>query len=623
MNVNLAGPPANATRNAESVEASLQRLNFPMPGEPADGDYPVIAALPLFLPIGPGQTFPHPLALADATSFRDQFFLFHVWKTGMHYCVNRNQGRSVTVGGPLFHLPGLAVADADDIPFEGYTVRDRIPANPTALVPTSGRFAEVVATINQWSDVIWTEIGSNMEPEPPQAGGGGGGVVFGPEQVRAVVEPLVNKEKEYRLADRSQARYRALLARAPIDGGPNPDVAVLPDLRAEFLTYLTQNSSAAASDDLKEIIRSKLAVANSSAMAINKDVTWESGNVTLAFSDRLRATVWLVEKLRATSLTAAKNCIGLLQFLTPDRDALASVVEGDLQVHSLVMANVSSNSAQIDASKSSKMYSAGRLETFRHSYEAFCNLRLVLSVIDDDPDSSMLIQKLKDYVDVLMDRDGRLFYETCREQPHLAVHPWQDLQHILSAFLVTATNADVYQAIMKGENVAMANYANAVAVADASIAELRAIINGNGLGKFGGLPCCADWFSRAEPSQPRTRGGGELVGSSGPKRQKVDPDEIERKKALGMLTYDTTVAGTTRLPNLPVYHKKKGAKSPECLCMKFLTRGYACTDKDCPFPHVGNVETLTPSNKTKFCEAVKKQPGLSWAEGKAPAGTTS
>ena len=66
-----------------------------------------------------------------------------------------------------------------------------------------------------------------------------------------------------------------------------------------------------------------------------------------------------------------------------------------------------------------------------------------------------------------------------------------------------------------------------------------------------------------------------------------------------------------------------GAKLPERLCMKFLTRGYACTDKDCPFPHVGNVETLTPSNKTKFCEAVKKQPGLSWAEGKAPAGTTS
>ena len=88
-----------------------------------------------------------------------------------------------------------------------------------------------------------------------------------------------------------------------------------------------------------------------------------------------------------------------------------------------------------------------------------------------------------------------------------------------------------------------------------------------------------------------------------------------------MLEYDTAAAGTTRLPNLPVYHKKKGAKSPERLCMKFLTRGYACTSRECRFPHVGNVETLTEGEKTKFIEAVKKQPGLSWVDGKAPAGT--
>ena len=68
--------------------------------------------------------------------------------------------------------------------------------------------------------------------------------------------------------------------------------------------------------------------------------------------------------------------------------------------------------------------------------------------------------------------------------------------------------ADLYQAVMNGDNVAMTNFANPLAVADAAIAELRAIINGNGLGKFGGLPCCADWFKKPTSPKMRIRGGG-------------------------------------------------------------------------------------------------------------------
>lgn len=111
-----------------------------------------------------------------------------------------------------------------------------------------------------------------------------------------------------------------------------------------------------------------------------------------------------------------------------------------------------------------------------------------------------------------------------------------------------------------------------------------------------------------------------------PKRQKVqdqvpDSAEVERRKGLGILVFDTTASGTTRLPTINVYTKKKGAKTPERLCMKFLTRGHSCANASCKFPHVTNVDSLPDPEKAKFVAFVKKQPGLSWVEGRAPSGT--
>ena len=224
--------PARNIRGAEPGEVSLERLGFPMLDEPEDGDIPVIAALPCFLPVGPGQTFPHPVPVAGPETFREQFLLFHVWCAGLACCLAHNNGRSVTRGGPLFHQPALVVPDKGVEPVAGYTVRERLLVSPVQLGPTTALYQTVSETITALSDDICVELGGNMEPEPvpsppPQVG-------FGAEQVRAVVEPLVNKEKVFRLADKSKARYRLLLAAQPMEGSPDMGTAVLPDLRKNF-----------------------------------------------------------------------------------------------------------------------------------------------------------------------------------------------------------------------------------------------------------------------------------------------------------------------------------------------------------------------------------------------------
>lgn len=616
----IPGPPAaGGGRRAAPVEASIERLGFVVPDEPADEDMPVIVALPLFLPVGPGQTFPHPLTFTSPSTFRDTFPLFETWKEGMKFAIAHNGGRSVLAGGPLFHQPAIVNPVNQPPSFGGYSLRDAIPLQPTALAPTAPEFAAVVASLDDWADEIWIEMGSRAAPDdPPPAVAGG----LGAEQITALVEPLIRREKTFRLAERTRARYRILLASLPIEGAVNPGVVTLPQLCPEFEAYLSQSIGAAAADDLRELVRQKLTIANASGQSWDKDVTLEADNITLAFSDRIRTFAWLTDSLRISSWTAAQNSLGLVQFLTPDRDGLAAVANGDSQVKSLVMANTTSSSAQLDASKSSKMYCAGRLSTFRHSYEAVCNFRLLLSAMVEDLNSPILLVKLREYTELLVDFHGRTFFDVSRDHPHLAIHPYQDLQHILSAFLKVATGADIYTRVMEGGGVTVDSFAIAIAVADGAISDLRAILHGNGLGKFQNIPCCAPWFAtRHGPAGPTQRERGPSTREE-PKRQRLDPADVERKKAMGIITFDAQAAGASAPPNAPVYAKKRNGRGNERICMNFLTRGFYCPAKDCKFPHVTNVNALPEAERKKLVTFVKNQPGLAWVEGKAPAGTT-
>jgi hypothetical protein len=618
--------------------ATMARLNFHLPDNPGDGDYPVIAALPLFLPVGPGQTFPHILPAGDARTFRDTFPLFEIWRQGIIYAKTHNGGRSVTHGGPLFNLANLRIPPGEINPFESLGVRNTVTdSSLLQILPIDPLYNEGRDRFLAWSDTVWVELGSAMDPEPvPAIGVAGGG--FTPEHFRAAMEPLVAKEKVFSSAVRTTSRYRLLLAGAPTADSVHPDHAVLPDLRDEFKAYLTVASSAVAGDDLRELVKSRLSIANGSHISIDKDTTLESDNITLAFSDRVRTFGFLSEKLILTSHVGAKGLLGLLQLLTPERDALAAVAEGDQEAATLLMSNSTSGSAQLDASKASRLYCTGRLTTFRHSYEAVCNFRCLVSVMVPDLSTPLVLVKLLEYSALLVDRQGRGFFDAYCRSPYLAVHPWQDLQSILSAFCRIATDSTLYGAVTRGDPVGLSNYRSAIDVADALIAELRAIVNGNGLGKFEGTPSCAPWFAPVGGASPKSPfslepraptgavGGGDSkrqkTADTGAKKPAADPADLERRKGLGLLTFDSAIAGTTRLPPINVYHKAKNAKTPERLCMKFLTRGHACETVNCKLPHLPGVEALTPASKTKLIEFVKKQPGISWAEGKAPAGTS-
>ena len=302
------------------------------------------------------------------------------------------------------------------------------------------------------------------------------------------------------------------------------------------------------------------------------------------------------------------------------------VAEHDKDAVTLVMSNSSSSTAQLDAARSSKLYCGGTLETFQHVYECVINLRSVLNLMIVDLERPLVLQKLVEYAGLLVTRDGRLFFAANQNVPHLAHHPWQDMVSIFTAFARIGADSTLYKATMRGEPVDLSNYQGPIALADTLIREARAILSGNGLGKWSGTPLVVDWFSASptRTSRDRVASGRSPTSDVPAKRQRSDdapPGDVERHKENGVLVFDPTSSLNRRLPPCPVYKKGRNARSSERLCMKYLTKGFACTTQKCKFPHVSTLSTLPPDDKIAFSKFVKDTPGLSWVEGKALPGT--
>ena len=122
----------------EPIPGTLGCLHFPLPDPPTPADHPVVIALPTFLPLAPGQSFPLDVDLTQLETYGDAFPLFKTWCAGLRYVMQHNRGISVTLDGPLFHIPDLILESGDD-PFHGLTVLLQLPGSlfPLQHLPTN------------------------------------------------------------------------------------------------------------------------------------------------------------------------------------------------------------------------------------------------------------------------------------------------------------------------------------------------------------------------------------------------------------------------------------------------------------------------------------------------------
>ena len=256
----LPGPPdPNSDAPLDLVEGTLGCLNF---GDAADlPDRPVIAALPGFLPLGPGDTFPDPANLSDDMSYCDSVRLLEVWKRAIYYLKRHNRSCSVTSGGGLFHLPGLHHVDE---PFSAFVIRPSIPADPGFLLPHSPMAHTLRHTISALSERVWLELGCDIDEV---AALGPGASALSEEQIRAIVQPIVSSKarstKEIEQTDTANdvARYYQLaLASFPTSTSHADNVAEIPTLDPLFLSMLQKSQPSGAAKTLREMIATKVKV---------------------------------------------------------------------------------------------------------------------------------------------------------------------------------------------------------------------------------------------------------------------------------------------------------------------------------------------------------------------------
>jgi len=629
---------------ADPVPASLARLHFAGPDPMTDADMPVLVALPAFLPLGPGQTFPLEAKWDDVNSWTPAFPLFAAWCAGVKYISEHNEFFSVSRGGPIFHLPDLELADDAD-PFAGLTILNRLPRTPYLLPPTFVSHLQVEHRISMLSTDTWISLGSRAAeeaPEIPEAPPAGG---LTADHIKAIVTPLVTSRRETtrELEQSDSAKDVALsymIALAGLPGpGQDPSRMAIPTLNPAFLAVLNKTKPVVAAQALQEIIQGALEVALSSAIGLDVDTTFDAEACTTAFANAIRSFHWLTEPLARTSHVIAQKKLSGLHFLTPIRGALLASKASEAANGPVVLSHVSDDKAQLEASKTSQLYSSGRLEHGNDVYLLVCNLRLFFRVIlgpaneDFEP---LVLTKLLAYIKVLKSLDGRLWSDSHRTHQDIAVHLFQDIQHILGLFFNTAKRASLKNAIRDpdaGTGVAPENFWNVARTADSLIDRLRGIITGNGLGEFRDTPVCSSWFPKSLMATSPAKGtSSPAKGTTPPKAatpSRGEPDskkprtkdqsDIDRCKAAGILTYDAKVGGSTRLPQCRVVAKAHGrAKTEEMLCMKFMTRGFYCNRSNCLYPHITNLQRLGEAKAKDVTDFVKKTPGLSFSARPSP-----
>jgi hypothetical protein len=156
----------------------------------------VIALLPNCLPVGPGQSCDHmsPLGLDDLIG--DAFPAADCWRRAHAYSRDHCGNFSVTLGGPLFDLASLALDENVPNPFEDFSIVEALAVRPTPRGPDSPMFTEVQALLDDWASQVWVTLGGRenapLEALPPVP-------QMNPQIIRDIVEPLVNKNKEFRL----------------------------------------------------------------------------------------------------------------------------------------------------------------------------------------------------------------------------------------------------------------------------------------------------------------------------------------------------------------------------------------------------------------------------------------
>ena len=630
-------PVGPRRRNAgEQYQPELARLEFEMPADPdavVAADRPRITCLPKACGLEPGVTLDTPLRLSLTTrSTVEDAPLLQAWLDGVRYVSAKNNGFSITEGGPKFDPQGFDLdddEDADPDPFSSYTICERAGMTITFLNPSSPEGLTIKERMDGYSEEVWIDLATRMvnarddnaSDDEDSVVVAGGAERSSEEKLADAIIQAKNKGKVFKGAKRVIAQHRVFLACPPVAGS---DVVVLPELSKSFIEALKEEKGVEANNLLQAMYRAPLKVMKNSPIAMLRDITFHIDQITLALSDAHRLFNYVDEPLADLTLEKAEKTLNLMHWWTPQLLALLKNAANDEGVKLITRANVNDAKAALEAVKKSKLFCGGTISNGREAYEMLANFNGYHTQLIEKGPKPLVVQCLEEFATALTSEKGKRFLKRHEGNTDIALHIYNDTQHVVSEFISVAKDPKVYGGVEKGQDVAFSNMSGPLAVHRASLLDLTNAISGSGLSKYKDSPDIAHWFSRPTPARERSARTPPTPPTRSPgKRAKTNDDGVARiRGGGGLLTYNPPDGKSDRLPikDFDVFGKSRDGKS-ERVCMQFLVQGHSCKrGRDCKFLHVTRLDQLAQAEQDKFKERVQSIDGLEWAPGSAPPG---
>jgi hypothetical protein len=646
----LTAPPVGQESEIRVQEApSMARLNF---GPDATGKQPRIVALPVFLPLAQGYTFPsgHPIPEEVPNQAGSLFWaLVEMWRKAILYCITQNEGVSVTRGGPLFDITQISAMPFTTTPTVFYV------QPPALMLPIhSPQFSQVVTRMQVALEEAYIRLGSNMAvadtpqhaPNVPNPTVGGLAATDMIQLLNTIKQaPVSMADKE--LADEAivvENRFRLICARIITSDNPAVPATVVPAvITPEFRSFLQTKSRPSAHRQFCENFETSLHRAASSEDRLSGLVTFQPGSCDEIFTRSLKLGNMLTEPLNHLP-EQAKHKVSVVNFASPplDNAEYEERLKNGQLTYDLTLRG---DEAKAEARKPAELFLGGRMSTGADIQALIANIIVVMSWCVQNFTSSHWCQQLLKY-ELLLKNNSRWCMHYAK-LPTIGYNMVSDLQDISAMYFAVGNQAMYRQALANGDALSPVTWEQAMGIGDQILTELRACMQRFQPARYGEtnrfymenyrgpqpiivhptteqLPVVAKVQQTGQPK--RARGLDENPAKSNDRHSKKGkqpeptPQQEEQKKH-GFLNW-VGQGERQRYPiPCPVTYALPG-KSEEKICIRWVTMGNFCGyAPKCNFHHPKTFRDIPQQAQLHLEKYVAKTTGLSFVPGKGPKST--
>jgi hypothetical protein len=470
----------------DGVEPSNARLNY-------GGTVTVIASLPKFFPVPKGVHLPaSPWMLTDnKIEVTSACPAIEHWRQAQHYAAVYNEGLSVTTGGPLMDLAGIAVDQ----------FRDHISTTASTHVrmvhATSPHYAQVKAIIKTFTRSTCLHLGGLLPSEPPVPAGAPAppGQHFDPDQVLQLVttltqgtRPTIDKERTKVAADTAH-KFQLLFAHLAPSEDPGGEPTVVPGiLNPEFVKFLDTSTRPTAIRALLELITIATNVAAASSHRLDADANFSIDLVDGMLTTGLQTFNFTSENVidNPSRLTSK---ISLFCFADPATEStrFQARIQNGVTISS--QEAVGEATAKM-AAKASEYYIGGYLATGNDVQQTVHNFRLICRIICSDFDLSELGKAVLAYEDILHSRPGKAFIKRAMQHPQVALNMLAELQDIFAGFINIASTPEYRTALQTQDAISPKAYQNANKLGEQIATTLYTAVQRANLMAYREIPSC-------------------------------------------------------------------------------------------------------------------------------------